>query len=124
MLLFKKEYIKHIDNNKQDLKLRGLNVCFYFPEPLPTESPFGKCPEGYEDLGHEQFCYRIFNEDYSMTWDMAREQCQNWEGDLVSIHSEQENSMIHSFISSEYTTAWIGLRLIDEGNKIILNDIS
>jgi len=59
-----------------------------------------------------------------MTWDMAREQCLNWEGDLVSIHSEQENSIVHSFISSGYTATWIGLRLIDEGNKIMLNTFS
>ena len=52
-----------------------------------------------------------------MTWQEAREACQSFEGDLVSIHSKEENMMVHSYISSAYISAWIGLSLVDEGNS-------
>ncbi len=28
-----------------------------FLEPVPTESPYGACPTGFDDLGHNEFCY-------------------------------------------------------------------
>ena len=51
-------------------------------------------------------CYRLFAE--KMTWQDARESCNAWGGDLVSISSESDNLYINELVRGE--AAWIGLR--------------
>ena len=41
------------------LQAQEVNICIPFLEPIPTESPYGPCPSGFDDLGHNEFCYTV-----------------------------------------------------------------
>lgn len=55
-------------------------------------------------------CYRVFRS--AMDWSHARVACQLWGGDLVSIHTANENNWIASHLlvdANEPERAWIGM---------------
>ena len=52
------------------------------------------------------------NESQKMTWNNANDQCRSYGGQLVSIHSPDENMMIMSrTVISNTGSFWIGLRV-------------
>jgi|LakMenEpi03Aug12_release.lakeMendotaPanAssembly.Ray.scaffolds.fasta_scaffold1960834_1 hypothetical protein len=85
-------------------------MIFLFLEPKPTESPFGRCPEGFDDFGHEEFCYTVQGTDsLDIDWMAANFNCLGLGGHLVSVHSEHENSIVHKATENTGSNVWIGL---------------
>jgi hypothetical protein len=41
------------------VQTQRLKYLYLFVEPVPTESPYGACPTGFDDLGHNEFCYTV-----------------------------------------------------------------
>uniref|UniRef100_A0A1I7T6F6 C-type LECtin n=1 Tax=Caenorhabditis tropicalis TaxID=1561998 RepID=A0A1I7T6F6_9PELO len=76
------------------------DVLSYFCEVPKTPTP-GDCPN---ELNGQ--CYS-FNENLLFEED-ARSYCQEQCGDLVSIHSQQENDHVFSLFSSGFNQIWIG----------------
>ena len=67
-----------------------LVVFSFFSEPIPTESPFGSCPDGFQDYGHDDYCYKIQYFEYAYSdWPSANYDCLGLGGHLVSIHSDK-----------------------------------
>ena len=68
--------------------------------PMPTRPPSIPChPEDttwikktYED----EWCYAFMSKDQGLTWRKARDNCTGMGGELVSIHSVEENNFIQS----------------------------
>ncbi|XP_072050976.1 uncharacterized protein [Amphiura filiformis] len=67
----------------------------------PSATTVAPCPETW--LLYRGHCYRYFS--ISTTWTVARDHCRGLGGDLASIHSAEENSIIYGLISSD---VWIG----------------
>ncbi|XP_042869527.1 macrophage mannose receptor 1-like isoform X1 [Penaeus japonicus] len=76
------------------------------------------CEEGWQAFNN--YCYWYSNGDYSYisnSFNEARDDCRSKGGDLVSIHSQEENEFVYSLVGEDYyyTSAWIGLS--DEGHS-------
>ena len=66
------------------------------------------CPQGWR--GYGQKCYKTFNDP--KYWGDAKKQCKGQGATLATIHSDDENSFIHSLIAEETIDThdyWIGL---------------
>ncbi|XP_042223061.1 macrophage mannose receptor 1-like isoform X2 [Homarus americanus] len=79
-------------------------------EFLPTHTV--GCEDGWEAF--DKYCYKHSNADHSYemdTYDNTRAKCQGLGGDLVSIHTPEENDFVFSLLSIErfYTSTWIGM---------------
>nr|XP_045606294.1 macrophage mannose receptor 1-like isoform X2 [Procambarus clarkii] len=69
------------------------------------------CPQTW--TYEKKKCY--FASDYEMTWQEARDKCQgfNMEADLVSIHSDDENSFFTELLRHMSDATWLGLKYED-----------
>ena len=61
------------------------------------------------DLIYEGSCYRAFEVSDGINWLDAQSTCAVWGGDLTSITTERENSLLHTAISDTVSNCWIGL---------------
>ena len=61
------------------------------------------------DLIYEGSCYRSFEVSDGINWLDAQSTCAVWGGDLTSITTERENSLLHTAISDTVSNCWIGL---------------
>jgi len=80
-------------------------------EPPSTTTP-SPCPASNDDwpwVPFQSHCYKLVL--HQMDWSLAVDYCrEEGEGDLVSIHSQEENTFLGDFIlSSGYRTILIGL---------------
>uniref|UniRef100_A0A914CMR1 C-type lectin domain-containing protein n=1 Tax=Acrobeloides nanus TaxID=290746 RepID=A0A914CMR1_9BILA len=80
----------------------------------PTTTPWpGLCPTGWEYFNLTQKCYLVLNESvfYARLFNETRDLCRNnFGGDLVSIHSKEENEWITNLLyKQELGLIWIGL---------------
>eukprot|EP00795_Rhopilema_esculentum_P005038 gene5038-148_t len=81
-------------------------------KPCSSNLPFlckhksEKCPKDWKklNLNSVSSCYHLFQE--KKTWAEAEQECQNQDGHLVSILSEDEQTMIYQVYSSK--NYWIG----------------
>ncbi|XP_042222772.1 C-type mannose receptor 2-like [Homarus americanus] len=67
------------------------------------------CDDGW--MGFDKYCYWYNDPDYvylSATYSDARSDCQSKGGDLVSIHSAEENDFVVA-LTSPYDSTWIGM---------------
>ncbi|KAG7168501.1 macrophage mannose receptor 1-like 1 [Homarus americanus] len=81
-------------------------------EPNDMETHTVGCEDGWEAF--DKYCYKHSNADHSYemdTYDNTRAKCQGLGGDLVSIHTPEENDFVFSLLSIErfYTSTWIGM---------------
>uniref|UniRef100_A0ACB8FUZ9 Uncharacterized protein n=1 Tax=Sphaerodactylus townsendi TaxID=933632 RepID=A0ACB8FUZ9_9SAUR len=74
----------------------------------PTPPP---CPNGWSGFQTSSFCFKTFKEKKykKRTWFEARDFCTEIGGDLVSIHSEEDENIIEK--STE--DIWVGLSVLD-----------
>ena len=87
------------------------SCCIFFPEPVPTESPFGRCPDGFQDFGHDQHCFVAQGIENPYTgWSDANLGCLTLGGHLVSIHSEQVSSGFKLRLSESCYLPWLCYR--------------
>ena len=86
--------------------------------PAPTRPPSIPCHEGDETwimMSEEsEFCYSFITDqnppDYGFTWRQARGNCTEAGGDLVSLHSIDENNWVHNeMFYRGLSDAWLGL---------------
>ncbi|KAL9965175.1 hypothetical protein ACROYT_G028938 [Oculina patagonica] len=68
------------------------------------------CPQDW--VRHGNSCYHVIDTP-TLKWNDARTTCQNLEGDLAIIRSEDENNFIRDLVRNQQTVqnwgAWIGL---------------
>uniref|UniRef100_A0A8B9NY81 MRC1 protein n=1 Tax=Apteryx owenii TaxID=8824 RepID=A0A8B9NY81_APTOW len=66
------------------------------PPPPPTTTPLPSCPEGWKSVPQSSSCFKLFQRgrEKMQTWFGARDFCRAIGGDLASIHSEDEQSLI------------------------------
>ena len=78
------------------------------PTYLPTESPtlIQPCPDDYIFNRNFNKCYKGYSE--RLSWSSAQSVCHDYGGQLVTIHSNEENNFVYS-IASKSTSSWIGL---------------
>ncbi|NWW90882.1 MRC1 protein, partial [Rhynochetos jubatus] len=95
------------------------------PPPPTTTLPLPLCPEGWQSVHQSSFCFKIFQggREKMQTWFGARDFCQAIGGDLASIHSEEEQSLIVS-LRRDYLhfSYWMGLNALDSDSGFIWSD--
>ncbi|KAK4329168.1 hypothetical protein Pmani_000459 [Petrolisthes manimaculis] len=76
--------------------------------PTPDTPLEGLCPDevNWYDFGGSH-CYRIFTGE--MPWNDANLRCLRENADLVSIHTQEENDLLHKTVHFVKDTVWIGL---------------
>uniref|UniRef100_A0ABM5GNF2 Macrophage mannose receptor 1-like n=1 Tax=Pogona vitticeps TaxID=103695 RepID=A0ABM5GNF2_9SAUR len=81
------------------------------PVPPPTTPP--PCPEGWSASTTRNVCFKAFTEEKykAKTWFEARDFCREIGGDLISIHSIEEQSLLAKGNHKKYP--WIGLNSLD-----------
>nr|XP_046265193.1 macrophage mannose receptor 1-like isoform X2 [Scatophagus argus] len=88
--------------------------------PAPATILPPKCADDWTPIGTRNLCFKLFTQSHSQkkTWYEARDYCRAIGGDLLSIHSteEQEN------LPQRYTTVWIGLSAPDPVNGYMWSD--
>ncbi|KAG2458572.1 MRC1 protein, partial [Polypterus senegalus] len=87
------------------------------PPPLIT-TPAPKCPDGWNSYSESLYCYKLFKKEIRnrKTWHEARDYCISRGGNLLSVHSQEEQNKIYSSIGYYYNeAAWIGLNNLDPG---------
>ncbi|XP_029202444.2 neurocan core protein-like [Acropora muricata] len=58
-------------------------------------------------ISYQNSCFKLFSE--SMTWTSAQKSCERINSNLASIHSAEENAVVHNLTKKSGKTAWIGL---------------
>ncbi|XP_071505817.1 macrophage mannose receptor 1-like [Diadema antillarum] len=84
------------------------------PTPVPTLP--GDCPAGQSEFGGH--CYYVPNEAVFAEWFTARYICQSqYGGELVSIHSQEENEFVRNlaFGTQGVRSVWLGLTRSETG---------
>ena len=94
----------------------GIFSCGFFlflTEQKATDPPTkeGSCP-GEDWIPWISNCY-LFLPNHFVSWKKGQQECRNKGGDLASVHSEKENSFIHSNMYNGTTLPfhrdlWIG----------------
>ncbi|XP_040027915.2 macrophage mannose receptor 1 isoform X1 [Gasterosteus aculeatus] len=83
------------------------------PAPPSVVSPL--CADNWNRIGLRNYCYKLF-ESSKKTWFEARDYCRAIGGDLLSIHSADENQILGSAV------AWIGLSAPDSVTGYVWSD--
>ncbi|XP_072175906.1 alpha-N-acetylgalactosamine-specific lectin-like [Diadema setosum] len=80
------------------------------------------CESLWTQYGND--CYRMFGA--VKTWTSARNHCQNLGGDLVSVHSEGENTFLYQLWRSAVRTPgggfWLGFNDRDREGRFVWSD--
>uniref|UniRef100_A0AAQ4P8Z2 Mannose receptor, C type 1b n=1 Tax=Gasterosteus aculeatus aculeatus TaxID=481459 RepID=A0AAQ4P8Z2_GASAC len=82
------------------------------PAPPSVVSPL--CADNWNRIGLRNYCYKLF-ESSKKTWFEARDYCRAIGGDLLSIHSADENQILGYM-------AWIGLSAPDSVTGYVWSD--
>ncbi|XP_042329972.1 macrophage mannose receptor 1-like [Sceloporus undulatus] len=83
------------------------------PPPVPATTTQAPCPEGWSSSPTRNVCFKVFlyEKRKKKSWLEARDFCRAIGGDLVSIHSYEENLLLKRLMLSE--GAWLGLNRLD-----------
>jgi hypothetical protein len=86
----------------------------------PTTPPPGNCPSGNKDWIQDanQKCIKILN-DTLRTWTQAKGRCAAMSGELLSIHSQEEQNFITSLIADK-PMPYIGLTMNNTLMRLVL----
>ena len=81
-------------------------------EPKTLPRLHGTCPEQFEDWKESsQFCFIIkTGEGNIVTWSEAQTYCSNLFGNLASIHSDEEQTLIYERVTPAGENVWIGMK--------------
>ncbi|XP_021244970.1 macrophage mannose receptor 1-like [Numida meleagris] len=93
------------------------------PSIAPTvPPPKGGCPE--EWLLFDNKCFKAFglNENYTLTWHAARNNCINFGGNLATISKKENQAFLMSLLKNTATDAWIGLNDINHEHTYLWTD--
>ena len=63
-------------------------------------------------MNSSRYCFKRLPR--KLTWHSARKACGEDIGDLITYNSDRD---YENFVSNEYTTFWLGYRLIHDGYK-------
>lgn len=88
------------------------------PPPIPTTTPEPKCPTDWKTSPEIGSCYKHFSrgEEEKRTWFESRSFCKAIGGDLVSINSKEEETILSQLlVNYRYYNQifWIGLQTSD-----------
>ncbi|XP_063422181.1 macrophage mannose receptor 1-like [Mytilus trossulus] len=62
------------------------------------------------------FCYRVYGQN-GATWDGAQQQCDQQGGNLFTVESSSEETVIHDFSVNLQKDFWIGVKSYPQGNS-------
>ncbi|XP_027551432.1 macrophage mannose receptor 1-like [Neopelma chrysocephalum] len=85
------------------------------PTVAPTSPPpKGGCPEDW--LLFDNKCFKVFglDENDTLTWHAARNNCIDFGGNLATISKKEEQAFLMSLLKEAATDAWIGLNDINQ----------
>ncbi|NXT10999.1 MRC1 protein, partial [Prunella fulvescens] len=93
------------------------------PTVAPTSPPpKGGCMEDW--LLFDNKCFKVFgfNENDTLTWHAARNNCIDLGGNLVTISKKEEQAFLMSLLKNAATDAWIGLNDINQEHTYLWTD--
>ncbi|NXC68371.1 MRC1 protein, partial [Anhinga anhinga] len=93
------------------------------PAVAPTSPPpKGGCPEDW--LLFDNKCFKVFglNENDTLTWHAARNNCINFGGNLATISKKETQAFLMSLLKNAATDAWIGLNDINQEHTYLWTD--
>ncbi|NXL50685.1 MRC1 protein, partial [Podilymbus podiceps] len=93
------------------------------PTVAPTSPPpKGGCPEDW--LLSDNKCFRVFgfNENDTLTWHAARNNCISFGGNLATISKKETQAFLMSLLKNAATDAWIGLNDINQEHTYLWTD--
>ncbi|KAK4828116.1 hypothetical protein QYF61_023914 [Mycteria americana] len=93
------------------------------PTVAPTSPPpKGGCPEDW--LLFDNKCFKVFglNENDTLTWHAARNNCINFGGNLATISKKEMQAFLMSLLKNAATDAWIGLNDINQEHTYLWTD--
>uniref|UniRef100_A0A8C3KB83 MRC1 protein n=1 Tax=Calidris pygmaea TaxID=425635 RepID=A0A8C3KB83_9CHAR len=99
-----------------------LNSTFR-PTVAPTSPPpKGGCPEDW--LLFDNKCFKVFglNENDTLTWHGARNNCIDLGGNLATISKKEIQAFLMSLLKTAETDAWIGLNDINQEHTYLWTD--
>nr|XP_022336336.1 macrophage mannose receptor 1-like isoform X2 [Crassostrea virginica] len=87
---------------------------------ITTPAPTIPCPPTFSS--YQSNCYKAVSLNDVTQWlgfDQARDYCRGLGGDLVSIHSDGENTFVKNLISGSPVDVWIGLndKQVERGHR-------
>ncbi|XP_028605836.2 macrophage mannose receptor 1-like [Podarcis muralis] len=90
--------------------------------PAPTPSLPPPCPEGWRSSSTRNVCFKAYKKEKESkkSWLEARDFCRAIGGDLVSVHSEEEQKMLSELSSADYY--WIGLSELEPDKGFTWSD--
>ncbi|CAN8184992.1 unnamed protein product [Coccothraustes coccothraustes] len=93
------------------------------PTVAPTSPPpKGGCMEDW--LLFDNKCFKVFgfNENDTLTWHAARNNCIDLGGNLATISKKEEQAFLMSLLKNAATDAWIGLNDINQEHTYLWTD--
>uniref|UniRef100_A0A663E6M4 Macrophage mannose receptor 1-like n=1 Tax=Aquila chrysaetos chrysaetos TaxID=223781 RepID=A0A663E6M4_AQUCH len=93
------------------------------PTIAPTSPPpKGGCPEDWFLFDNKCFKEFGFNENDTLTWHAARNNCINFGGNLATISKKETQAFLMSLLKNAATDAWIGLNDINQEHTYLWTD--
>uniref|UniRef100_A0A672TQ34 Mannose receptor C-type 1 n=1 Tax=Strigops habroptila TaxID=2489341 RepID=A0A672TQ34_STRHB len=93
------------------------------PTVAPTAPPpKGGCPEDWLLLDNKCFKVFGFNENDTLTWHAARNNCIDFGGNLATISRKEMQASLMSLLKNAATDAWIGLNDINQEHTYLWTD--
>ncbi|XP_030908399.2 macrophage mannose receptor 1 [Melopsittacus undulatus] len=93
------------------------------PTVAPTAPPpKGGCPEDWLLLDNKCFKVFGFNENDTLTWHAARNNCIDFGGNLATISRKEMQASLMSLLKNAATDAWIGLNDINQEHAYLWTD--
>ncbi|KAM4705171.1 macrophage mannose receptor 1 [Rhinophrynus dorsalis] len=88
------------------------------PPPIPTTTPVPTCPAAWKTSDTISSCYKVYlrEKEDRKSWHESRNFCQAVGGDLVSINSKEEETLISQMLTKlgiYGDVLWVGLTLSD-----------
>ncbi|XP_074430638.1 macrophage mannose receptor 1-like [Larus michahellis] len=93
------------------------------PSVTPTSPPpKGGCTEDWLQIDNK--CFKVFglNENDTLTWHAARNNCISFGGNLATISKKEMQASLISLLKSAETDAWIGLNDINQEHTYLWTD--
>uniref|UniRef100_A0A8B9QQM5 Macrophage mannose receptor 1 n=1 Tax=Anas platyrhynchos TaxID=8839 RepID=A0A8B9QQM5_ANAPL len=87
-----------------------------------TPPPKGGCPEDW--LLFDNKCFKVFglDENDTLTWHAARNNCINFGGNLATISKKETQAFLMSLLKNAATDAWVGLNDINQEHVYLWTD--
>uniref|UniRef100_A0ABM5GNH2 Macrophage mannose receptor 1-like isoform X2 n=1 Tax=Pogona vitticeps TaxID=103695 RepID=A0ABM5GNH2_9SAUR len=92
------------------------------PPPVLTTPTPPPCPRGWSASTTRHVCFKAFTEEkyQKKTWFEARDFCREIGGDLISIHSQEEQTFLEKWKLQK--DSWMGLSALDPGEGFRWSD--